>query len=99
VLLRRNHGDLAGCSGITGLLLQEGLCLCGLMEGPEDQLLSCVEGLATDRCHRRLNVIREDRVVDRRFSNWAFCELPATASQIGIDRLPLSFAAIISQKL
>jgi Sensors of blue-light using FAD len=97
--VHRTHSSLADRKEITGLFLKQGRLLCVLLEGPEDRVLTCVEGIATDRRHKRLNVLREDPILERRFSSCSFCDLPESARQSSAMGLPREFAEIIARRL
>lgn len=97
--LHRDQANLGTDRGLTGLLLREGGRLCGLVEGSEDEVLNCVERIATDRRHRCLHVLREDRIRERQFANWSFCAIPEPPDSPDAGKLPASFITILAQKL
>lgn len=97
--LHNHQAKLGADCDLTGLLLREGGRLCGLVEGSEEQVLGCVERIATDRRHRCLHVLREDRIAHRQFANWSFCAVPESSQEPDTGKLPASFVVILSQKL
>jgi hypothetical protein len=66
-------------AGLTGFLLHQGPRYYGDLEGPTRALFSRMESIVTDPRHRNLVVLREDAISERRFRNWSFGLLPATA--------------------
>jgi hypothetical protein len=66
--------------GLTGLLLHQGGCFCGVLEGPRRQVFARMEAIATDVRHEGLRILREEAIRRRRFDNWTFASLPGPCS-------------------
>ncbi|HMR54104.1 MAG TPA: BLUF domain-containing protein [Amaricoccus sp.] len=64
-------------AGLTGFLLHQGPRFYGVLEGPTRALFARMEAIVTDPRHRRVVVLREDTITERRFRNWSFGILPA----------------------
>lgn len=64
--------------GITGILLYRSGRFYGVIEGCKLALLALMERIMCDRRHRELRVLREEEVIERRFTNWTFESLLPT---------------------
>lgn len=62
--------------GLTGFLFHQPPRFYGVLEGPERKVLARMEAIVTDPRHRGLTVLREERVAEARYRNWAFGLLP-----------------------
>lgn len=62
--------------GISGILLYRSGRFYGVSEGPKLALLALMERVMCDRRHRELRVLREEEVIERRFTNWTFGSVP-----------------------
>ena len=62
--------------GLTGFLFHQPPRFYGVLEGPERKVLARMEAIATDPRHRALTVLREERIPEPRYRNWAFGVLP-----------------------
>ncbi len=72
---RRNNARLV----LTGLLLHHGNKFYGVLEGSRRRVLTRMEVIAADPRHRRLQIVSERQVPNRRFENWSFGSLPTGA--------------------
>lgn len=70
---RRNNA----ARGLSGFLIHGGHRFYGLLEGPRRRVLARMEKIMLDPRHRRIVVVSEEDVQERRFSSWSFCRLSA----------------------
>lgn len=78
--------DRNAAARITGLLLFQGDTFCGVLEGPRRALFVRMEVIITDPRHHSLRILREEAILERRFSNWSFGALPVPPLQSGFGR-------------
>ena len=50
-----------------------------MLEGPRRRVFARMEAIIADRRHSGLRILREETIAARRFENWSFGSLPATA--------------------
>lgn len=62
--------------GLTGFLFHQPPRFYGVLEGPERKVLARMEAIISDPRHRELTVLREERLFEARYRNWAFGLLP-----------------------
>lgn len=68
-------------AGLTGLLLYQAGGFYAVLEGPRRKLLACMERVATDRRHTRMEVLHESAIDERRFDTWTFSDLAGVATR------------------
>jgi Sensors of blue-light using FAD len=71
----RNNAAL----GLTGILVHQGRCFGGVLEGPRRAVFERMEAIAVDPRHEEVRILREKAIRRRRFDNWSFAALPAPA--------------------
>lgn len=96
---RREYAQEVPREGVSGILVSQGHRICGLVEGPQAQVLSHVERIATDRRHLGLKVLREGSIERRRFTTWTYAPLPSDNGCTNIDQMAEEFAETISRRL
>ena len=63
--------------GITGLLLHRENCFFQVLEGDREEVVGLFEQIASDKRHRRVEIVSEGPIRAREYSDWrmAFIEL------------------------
>ncbi len=57
-------------AGITGMLLHRSDSFFQVLEGDRDRVMAVYEQIKRDRRHERLEILYEDQVPEREFSEW-----------------------------
>lgn len=95
------HDDVRLSEQLTGMIVLQGLSACGLVEGPEAEVLSQLEVMATGGWHERFVVLEEDQIPERRFSAWTSLTWPSgsKSNRTQIDYLPGLFIKNLAKRL
>lgn len=85
-------------AGLTGFLIHQGGRFHGVLEGPQRPLFARMEVIMRDPRHRKLVVVREDEITERRFRNWSVGFLPAS-SELATDDAAVQFLRGLTSRI
>ncbi len=85
--------------GLTGFLLFGGQRFYGVLEGPRRRVIGRMERIAVDPLHRRIVIVSEDDITERRFATWTFSRIDEGAGEAGGPNLLDSFILNMARRL